>query len=104
MSSVPGDEQPWRVPRHLQPWSESVRHLVVAARERAWGEYRQAVTRSQKYRAIGRYFIASEKFEVRWPEAKGVFDVYRELVREFLDDPSFGAGRGRSVMSADGGV
>ena len=51
----------------------------------------EGVTRSQKYRAIGQYFTESEKFEVRWPEARGVFNVHRERIRGFLNNPGYGS-------------
>ena len=82
-----------RLSRSEQPWSGSVLRQVVAARDRAWGEYHRGVTRSQKYRAIREYFIEADGYEVRWPEAREVFKVYKEQLRDFLEDPMYGGGR-----------
>ena len=90
-----------RLSRSEQLWSSSVLQQVVAARDRAGGECQRGVTRSQKYRAIREYFIEADGYEVRWPEARGVFDVHREQLRNFLEDPSYGSGREEKAMTAE---
>ena len=76
-----------------QPWSESARLQVVAARDHAWSECQQGVTRAQKYRAIRHYFGVSELHENHWAEARAIFDVHREELRAFLSDPMYGGNR-----------
>ena len=85
--------------RDAQPWSGFVLWEVVAAGECAWGEYHRAVTRSQKYLAIWRYFQEAESYEDRWPEAGEVFKVYKEQLRGFLEDPMYGSGRELESMT-----
>ena len=88
-----------RLSRSQQPWSESILRQVVAARDRAWGECQRGVTRSQKYRAIQRYFQESEKYEDQWLEARAVFNVHKEELRVFLEDPMYGSGDRVEAMS-----
>ena len=70
-----------------QPWSESVRLRVVAARDLAWGDCKRGVTRIQKFPAIQRFFREAEWYESRWEEARVVFEDHREGLRIFLRDP-----------------
>ena len=89
-----------RLTRSEQPWSSSVLQQVVAARDRAWGECQRGVTRSQKYRAIQRYFQEAERYEGQWLEARVVFNVHKEELRAFLKDPMYGSGQKVESMSA----
>ena len=77
----------------MQPWSGSVHWQVVAARERVWREYQRGVTRSQKHRAIWRYFREAERYERRWPESRRIFNFHKEQIHDFLEDPIYGSGR-----------
>ena len=89
-----------RLTRSEQPWSSSILQQVVAARDRAWGECQRGVTRSQKYRAIQRYFQEAERYEGQWLEARVVFNVHKEELRTFLEDPMYGSGQQVESMTA----
>ena len=73
-----------------QPWSESIRQQVVAARDLSWGECQRGVTRAQKFQAIQRFFREAEWYENQWEEARAVFDDRREGLHNFLPDPMYG--------------
>ena len=77
----------------MQPWSDSVLQQVVTARESAWGEFRGGVTRSQKHRAIWRYFREAESYERWWPEMRGILNLHMNQIYDFLEDPFCGIGR-----------
>ena len=77
----------------IQPWSGSVLQQVVTARERVWREFQRGVTRSQKHRAIWRYFREAESYERWWPEARGIFNSHKNQIHDFLEDPVYGSGR-----------
>ena len=59
-----------------QVLSGAYRQRIIAVRDRAWGEFCDAVTRSQTYKAAWRYLRLASAYEDQGPEAVEVFQEY----------------------------
>ena len=70
------------------------RQRIVAVRDRAWREFRDAVTRSQTYRAAWQYLRLAGAYEDQWAEAGGIFQEYFDQVVGYLEEARFERGWG----------
>ena len=75
------------------------RQRIIAVRERTWGEFCDAVTRSQTYKAAWRYLRLAGAYEDQGPEAVEIFQEYFAQIVEYLQEARFERGRGHMTVA-----